>query len=115
MTKQEFIEKYKRNFSYTNREEQIAEMEANLDAYAQNKSEGHKFEINGYWLMLDPNADEATVEHVQILLMKSKRENRVPQNCSNCKHEEVHSIYEPCVSCSVLTFNSLKSNWEAKQ
>lgn len=84
-----------------------------------NTRPSYKFEINGYWLMLDPNADEATVEQVQDLIKKSKKIKQVAQNCSNCKHKEVHATHEPCVSCGVLSyyknFNAIKINWEAKQ
>jgi uncharacterized paraquat-inducible protein A len=79
----------------------------------------HKFEINGFWLMLDPNADEATVEQVQGLITENERVKEAVKNCSNCKHKEVHATHEPCASCSILAYNKcfadLKSNWEAEQ
>jgi len=84
-----------------------------------NTRPSHKFEINGYWLMLDPNADEATIEQVQDLIKKSKKIKQVAQNCNNCKHWELSVTAPTCYNCSILRLNKdiigFKSNWEAKQ
>jgi hypothetical protein len=63
-----------------------------------------KFEINGFWLMLDPNADEATVEHVTNFCI----------TCRTCKHKDLDPFDHPCDSC--IKLNELgTNNWEAKQ
>ena len=75
--------------------------------------EGHKFEINGYWLMLDPNADEPTVEQLQDFLYQAEK------TCFNCKFRFLKSTELNCFDCSLLPINKdvadLKCNWEAKQ
>ena len=82
-----------------------------------NTRPSYKFEINGYWLMLDPNADEATVEQVKDLIIKSKRVKDGEQDCDTCKHFDVLGGEEPCSNCLVINYNHItaKNNWEAKQ
>ena len=66
--------------------------------------QGHKFEINGYWLMLDPNADEATVQYVTNFCI----------DCATCRHKNLDAHREPCNSCIKL-YELGENNWEAKQ
>lgn len=77
----------------------------------------HKFEINGYWLMLDPNADEATVKMLRDFIEDCKYSDESEQTCLNCKHIEVLSTDQPCYSCNIIQYYNadLKSKWEAKQ
>lgn len=63
-----------------------------------------KFEINGYWLLLDPNADEATVKSLEDFTI----------NCKTCKHQETSVNDEPCDSC-IKIWELGTNNWEAKQ
>ena len=78
----------------------------------------HKFEINGYWLMLDPNADKATVEEVESLV-KINSLIDAKKGCLNCKHEDLDLDSSTCWDCAIVVFQKgiahLKSNWEAKQ
>lgn len=71
---------------------------------AVNTRPSYKFEINGYWLMLDPNADEETVQYVKDITI----------NCATCKHSETDAFDMPCMSCIRMSeFGTNK--WEAKQ
>lgn len=68
-----------------------------------NTKPAHKFEINGFWLLLDPNADDATLK----LFIE------ITTSCRTCKHQEVDSFEMPCLKCSKMT-KSGTNNWEAK-